>query len=55
MPTYAPTVKERKIVEKAAGFGLTTRFASSSYRSARASQSIPRRCVKSFASSWSAA
>ena len=22
MPTYAPTVKERKIVEKAAGFGL---------------------------------
>jgi hypothetical protein len=22
MPAYAPTVKERKIVEKAAGFGL---------------------------------
>jgi hypothetical protein len=53
MPTYAPTVKERKIVEKAAGFGLPHDKICQLIVSERTGKPIPRRCVKSFASSWS--
>ena len=43
-----PSIK-RPALGALASVYRTTRFASSSCRSARASQSIPRRCVKSFA------